>query len=157
MILYHGSYVAVPKPDVLHSRKAVDFGAGFYTTPLKDQAVKWCARFLRSKGRAYVSSYELDESSLQRFEVLTFESYSETWLDFIAACRLGNDPRSHDVVVGGVANDRVFNTCELYFKGLIDKDAALSRLRFEQPNSQYCFKTQEAIDACLRYRGSDAL
>ena len=42
MILYHGSYLEVQKPDLLHSRENVDFGRGFYTTPLYDQAVKWC-------------------------------------------------------------------------------------------------------------------
>lgn len=29
MILYHGSYLEVPKPDLCHSRPRVDFGRGF--------------------------------------------------------------------------------------------------------------------------------
>lgn len=29
MIVYHGSFMPVEFPDVLHSRKDVDFGAGF--------------------------------------------------------------------------------------------------------------------------------
>ena len=41
MILYHGSYVEVSKPDISHSRLNVDFGRGFYTTPiLEDEALK---------------------------------------------------------------------------------------------------------------------
>ena len=157
MILYHGSYTAVSEPDVLQSRKAVDFGSGFYTTPLREQAEKWCARFLRTRGEAFLSTYALDELALQRFNVLVFDSYDGEWLDYISACRLGNDPCLHDVVIGGGADDKVFNTCELYFKGFIDKAAALDRLRFERPNSQYCFKTQAAIDSCLAYRGCVAL
>lgn len=60
-------------------------------------------------------------------------------------------------MVGGVANDKVFNTCELFFKGYISKDAALDRPRFERPTDQYCFRTQEAIDLCLSFEGSIVL
>ncbi len=42
MKLYHGSFLSIEKPDLLHSRKNLDFGRGFYTTPLYEQAVKWC-------------------------------------------------------------------------------------------------------------------
>ena len=45
MILYHGSYTEVIRPDILHSRRNVDFGQGFYTTPLREQAEKWCKKF----------------------------------------------------------------------------------------------------------------
>lgn len=31
MIVFHTSNIAVPQPDVLHSRKYLDFGRGFYT------------------------------------------------------------------------------------------------------------------------------
>lgn len=47
MTLYHGSYMAVEKPDLVHSRPNVDFGRGFYTTPILEQAVKWCGKFKR--------------------------------------------------------------------------------------------------------------
>lgn len=48
MTLYHGSYLEIAEPDLTHSRPNVDFGYGFYVTPLHDQAVKWCGRFKRS-------------------------------------------------------------------------------------------------------------
>ena len=41
MILYHGSFLEIAKPDLLHSRSNVDFGRGFYVTPLYEQAAKW--------------------------------------------------------------------------------------------------------------------
>ena len=44
MIVYHGSGLAIGTPDLVHSRKAVDFGAGFYTTPILKQAVNWCEK-----------------------------------------------------------------------------------------------------------------
>ena len=45
MILYHGSYLEIKSPDLEHSRKNVDFGCGFYLTPIYEQAVKWCEKF----------------------------------------------------------------------------------------------------------------
>lgn len=47
MIFYHGSFLEVEKPDLIHSRPNVDFGRGFYVTPLYEQAVKWCGKFKR--------------------------------------------------------------------------------------------------------------
>ena len=41
MIIYHGSYMEIVRPDLKHSRPNVDFGLGFYTTPIYAQAVKW--------------------------------------------------------------------------------------------------------------------
>ena len=45
MIVYHGSNQEIKKPDCVHSRKRVDFGAGFYVTPLKGQATLWSEKF----------------------------------------------------------------------------------------------------------------
>ena len=42
--LYHGSNVIVEHPSVDIGRKDLDFGPGFYLTPLFDQASKWAAR-----------------------------------------------------------------------------------------------------------------
>ena len=50
MILYHGSYIEIPEPDFRYSRLNVDFGRGFYTTPIHEQAFKWCSKF-RHRGR----------------------------------------------------------------------------------------------------------
>ena len=62
MILYHGSYLEVPNPDLKHSRSNVDFGAGFYTTPLREQAEKWCTKF-KCRGRnGVISSYSFDKN-----------------------------------------------------------------------------------------------
>ena len=81
----------------------------------------------------------------------------EEWLDFILTCRTGNDTTDYDVVVGGVANDKVFNTVELYFDNLIDKREAIRRLRYEKPNLQICFRTQKVLDEYLHYEGSEQI
>ena len=61
MILYHGSHLAIPKPDILHSRPYVDFGRGFYATPLKEQAEQWCKRYKRQGKKPVLSIYSKDE------------------------------------------------------------------------------------------------
>ena len=156
MKLYHGSFVTVDKPDLVHSRPNVDFGRGFYVTPLYEQAEKWCGRFKRRGDDGIISIYEFDEDSFEALQVLRFEAYSEDWLDFILNCRRGLDDTDFDIVIGGVANDKVFNTVELFFDGLIDKTEAINRLQYEKPNLQMAFRTEKSL-ACLRFEGSKKL
>ena len=155
MILYHGSHLEITKPDLKHSRATVDFGRGFYTTPILEQAIKWCGKFKRRGKDGIVSRYEFDEKGFDELKVLKFESYSEEWLDFILTCRSGKDSSDYDLVIGGVANDKVFNTVELYFDNLIDKAEAIRRLRYEKPNLQICFRSERALNEYLRFEGSE--
>ena len=77
MKLYHGSFLAIPAPDLAHSRSNVDFGRGFYTTPIYDQAVNWCMKFKRRGKGGVISRYEFDEAAYDTLKVLRFETYSE--------------------------------------------------------------------------------
>lgn len=154
MILYHGSYIAVENPDLTHSRPDVDFGRGFYLTPIYEQAENWCGKFKRRGKDGIISQYELDEKAFQELKVLQFDSYSEEWLDFVLNCRSGNDTSDYDIVIGGIANDRVFNTVELYFDHLIEKEEAIKRLRYEKPNLQICIRTEVALSEYLHFEGS---
>lgn len=147
MILYHGSTEEIKKPDLIHSRKNVAFGIGFYTTPIYEQAEKWCERFQRRGHSAIISEYDFDESQINALKIKRFDTYSEEWLDFIVTCRRGNDHSDYDIVMGDTANDKVFNTIELYFSGLIDKNVAIERLQYEKPNMQVCFRTEAALRA----------
>lgn len=156
MILYHGSFLEIANPDLVHSRSNVDFGRGFYVTPMHEQAAKWCGKFKRRGKTGIISRYEYDESRESELKILKFESYSEEWLDFILNCRSRKDTTDYDLVVGGVANDRVFNTVELFFDGLIDKTEAIKRLRYEKPNLQICFRTEKAL-SLLHFEGSETL
>ena len=147
MLLYHGSKISVEKPDLAHSRTQLDFGKGFYTTPLKEQAERWCTRFKPRRQSGILSIYEFDEDVFDALNVRKFEAYDTEWLDFVMQCRRGADESDFDIIIGGIANDKVFNTVELYFDDLIDKGEALKRLKFEKPNVQCCFRTQEALEA----------
>lgn len=156
MILYHGSFLEITEPDLVHSRSNVDFERGFYVTPLYEQAVKWCGKFKRRGRDGVISRYVFDEICEDELKVLKFDSYSEDWLEFILNCRREKDTTDYDLVVGGVANDRVFNTVELYFDGLIDKKEAINRLRYEKPNLQICFRTEKALRH-LHFEGSERI
>ncbi len=154
MILFHGSDRVIERPDILHSRKEVDFGAGFYATPIEKQARNWCKKFTRRGMQGIVSVYDFDETALRIYRTREFEIYSEEWLSFISQCRMGKDISDYDIITGGVANDRVFDTVELYFEGLISRSEAIGRLAMEKPNLQICFRRQEVLDHCLKFERS---
>ena len=156
MIFYHGGAEEIAAPDLLHTRKAVDFGAGFYVTPIFEQAKRWSEKRKRRMGTAVVSRYEFDGSVAANLKVLRFESYSETWLDFIVRCRALQDDSDWDIVSGGVANDKVFDTLEAFFDGFATKAQTIDKLRMETPNMQLCFRTVAALQM-LRFVGSERI
>lgn len=156
MIFYHGSFLEVVKPDLMHSRPNLDFGRGFYVTPLYERAVKWCGKFKRRGKTGVISRYNYDENQEAELKILKFDSYSEEWLDFILNCCTEKDSTDYDLVVGGIANDKVFNTVELFFDGLINKTEAINRLRYEKPNLQICFRTDKAL-SLIHFEGSEVL
>ena len=74
MILYHGSFQEVSNPDLEHSRTNVDFGRGFYTTPIYAQAIKWSEKFKNRGWSGIISSYTIDEHYFEILKVLSFET-----------------------------------------------------------------------------------
>jgi len=151
MRVFHASDCIVDCPDTEHSRDALDFGRGFYVTTLEDQALNYANRFMRRGMQAYVNEYELDESALSNLEVMRFNSYDNDWIRFVLECRNENDNTQWDVVIGGVADDRVFTTLDLFFAGEITEEEALGRLVYVKPNDQICIRTQHALDMLLTF------
>ena len=77
MIVYHGSTEIIKYPDVVHSKKYLDFGRGFYITTFENQAKKWAVRKgMRQEKAAIVNVYELSEE-WDDFKVLSFEKENE--------------------------------------------------------------------------------
>lgn len=150
MLVYHTSDQCFEAPDVAHSRDALDFGKGFYVTRLREQAENYADRFLKTGNDAYLHIFKFTHDPSLRFKV--FDSYNEEWLDFVCGCRSGNDDyKQYDIVEGGVANDKVYRTVDLYMAGVYNKEQALDKLIYEMPNNQVCFITQRAIDKCLEF------
>ena len=154
MRVFHGSTEIVDHPDVLSGRNNLDFGKGFYLTDLEAQAVSWASRPLNASKRKYLNIYELDLESVlaSGYRYVKYSEYDGLWLDFVVSNRKGGDGwRKFDVIEGGIANDRVFNTIELYSSGLITKDEALQRLVYEKPNNQICILNQSVADGYLSF------
>lgn len=150
MLVYHSSDQCFQHPDVEHSRHALDFGKGFYVTRIKDQAEKYASRFLRIGNDAFLHIFDYTPDAEMRIKI--FETYDDEWLDFVCSCRMGHDDYTkYDIIEGGVANDKVFRTVDLYMAGIYNKEQALQNLAFEKPNHQLCFITQRAIDKCLKF------
>jgi hypothetical protein len=74
------------------------------------------------------------------------------------ACRLGQPVDIQwELIIGGVANDKVFDTLQLYFDKLITAEEAIGRLRYSKPSLQYCFKTQKLVDKALNFLDTEEI
>jgi len=150
MIVYHTSTIEIVKPDVVHSRPRLDFGKGFYLTFLRTQSEQYGERYKIQGENAIMNIYELDEqrpNCTYRF----FEGYDSDWLDFVTACRMGLDHEIYDVIEGGIADDKVFNTIDLYFSGIYTRQQALDQLLYKKPNHQICITSQDVINKHLHF------
>lgn len=159
MILYHGSYCRVDKPNISYSRDSLDFGKGFYLTDIKNQALSWVDRFIRRGKRGCLNSYSIDlEKIRDLYRVKVFDKYDIEWLDFILQCRNGSDEYlKYDIVIGGIADDQVYNTIELYEFDLITKDEALKRLKYHKPNNQICIINQDILEKYLIFNDCEVI
>lgn len=156
MKLYHSSNLSVPNPDTFHSRNYLDFGKGFYLTSIEDQAIKYGNRFLRREEEAWLNIYEFDLGETD-WKILQFESYDLDWLEFVSKCRAGEDDSKYDIVIGGIANDKVIRTLDRYFAGELSAEATIGLLRYEKPNNQFCIRSQRMIEECLTHIESKKL
>lgn len=147
MTVYHGSYTIVRDPRVIVGRNTKDFGPGFYCTVIREQAERWAKR--RSVG--FVSTYAVRLRS--GLDILEFADMTEEWLDFIIACRSGK-PHAHDIVIGAMANDQVYNYVSDYMDGSITRDQFWALARFKYPTHQICFCTPTAM-GCLEFVGAE--
>lgn len=61
---------------------------------------------------------------------------------------------SYDMIIGNVANDDVFKTVDMYFRGLWDKKRIIEELRYYKMNDQICIVNQEILPAVLKFEKS---
>ena len=160
VIVYHGGTDIVEVPICKFGRKNLDFGQGFYVTGIRKQALEWAILTADRRKREPV----LNRYILKRDNILTeghcklFKAYDRDWLEFIVASRRGQlVADAYDYIEGGVANDRVVDTVNLYMLGLMDLDTALGRLSQHQPNNQMCLLSQGITDKYLIYDGTETI
>lgn len=149
MLLYHGSTMAVRKPIVSRGRSKTDFGKGFYTTTSREQAEKW-AQIKRDRmgdeAHAIVSVFELDDAVLNNpaYHTRHFDGATAEWLDFVVGNRRGEVHHNFDLIMGPVANDKLYATITLYENGILDANAAIEQLNTHQLFDQLSFHTTKA-------------
>ena len=157
MILYHGSNVPVESPSLALSRRNLDFGAGFYTTVNKDQAIAFAqkVRIRKEQKSPLVSVYDFDREAAESvLDILRFSSPDRLWLDFVHQNRRGvYAGKSYDLIIGPVANDDVFATLIVYEQGILNVEQTLEALKVKELYSQFVFKTEKAL-SLLKYTHS---
>ena len=147
MILYHGSYTEVKNPKIIASEKGKDFGFAFYLTPIKEQAERMAKRKqkIEKSDKAIVSIFEWDENK----ENLSYKNFLKPdieWLELIIQCRTDiSFKHNYDIVEGKIADDSVGETILYVISGIIKKEDALEKLKFQKINSQIAFCTEKSL------------
>lgn len=142
MIVYHGSSEIVTLPDLEHGRKDIDFGLGFYLTKDKRMAEKWAS----GKDPSMNNVYEL---SLDGLNVVNL-GLSRQWLEFVSYNRGYSKDKQFDisgidVIVGPVADDKMFETINAYLKGDLSTERTIQYLNIAGYSDQIVLKTDKAI------------
>lgn len=150
MTVYHGSIAEVRVPDLGRPKSCIDFGPGFYVTTLQRQAERWALRkAARTERVAVVNVYGL-RSDWSAYRVKTFSGASVEWLDFVCACRNGQDPyRDFDIVSGKVADDRVYQAIDMYRRNVWDAERTLKEISYYEDSNQIVINNPGAIQDLL--------
>ena len=149
MLVFHGSYTEVQQPRIIVGRNTKDFGTGFYCTVIKEQAERWAKRY----ATPVVNIYSLLIN--EKLNILEFKEMTDEWLDFIIACRSGK-PHQHDIVIGAMANDQIYNYVSDYIDGVITREQFWMLAKFKYPTHQINFCTEQAL-SCLAFYKSEAV
>ena len=138
MKIYHGGYCPIENPKIIKSNFPKDFGAGFYCTALKEQAIRWAKRYDTSV--ISIFEYSPDEN----LKILHFKEMTEEWLDFIVSCRSGKSYK-FDVVIGAMANDQIYNYISDFINNIITREQFWVLAKFKYPTHQICFCNEKAL------------
>ena len=156
MKLYHGTNIRFEMPKIIMPNRALDFGAGFYTTTDISQAKSWANVVVRRTGNGtpLLNIYEFNDEFLSQLKVKHFITTNKEWLDFVCEHRLdvysGDD---YDIIIGAVANDNTMPVLQAYIDSIKtnedDKDffaqVALRQLRADRLSDQVVFKTEKSL------------
>lgn len=160
IVVYHGGTDIIENPICKFGRENLDFGQGFYITDLREQAVIWAGNMAKARNKsAILNRYKLNKSAiLDEYKYKIFKAYDKEWFEFIIGNRIGLELfKRYDYIEGGIANDRVIDTINLYIAGLIDFNFALRELSKHSPNNQMCILNQDIVNKHLIFDGTEQL
>ena len=147
IILYHGSNQSVENPKILESKRALDFGAGFYLTSSINQAEKWAksVTLRRGIGKPILNIFEFNEN-VNDLKVLKFEKANGDWLDYVVKNRKKMPLiENYDLIIGPVANDSTLPVINDYMDGKYTKEEAINHLLPQNMKDQFAFATEKAL------------
>lgn len=153
VLLYHGSKSGITGAIRPSSRPQCDFGKGFYMGTEASQTLTLICDYEKSK--LYLVS--VDTSDLQTIEVpaniewAMLVAYHRGKMEKINGTSLYDKYRgmtaNKDLVIGSIANDRMFYVIDNFFVGNITDAALVGSLSALQLGKQYVAVTQKACDA----------
>ena len=148
--VYHAGYVEIPVPDIKRGRVNADFGQGFYLSNNEEFSKRWARE--RKGINTYLNRYELDLTGLQ----VKYLSRDEEWFQYIYHNRSGGVDyrKEHDVIIGPIANDTIYDTFGILTAGVLTPDQALEALKIGSEYQQIVLKTEAAA---MNLRFLDAL
>ncbi len=153
MLLYHGSKAGIEGTIEPKSRKQCDFGKGFYMGTEPSQALTLICDYEKSK--FYIVSIGTDE--LAHIEVpanidwAMLVAYHRGRMEKIIGTAFYNKYRdmtaNKDLIIGNIANDRMFFVIDNFFIGNITDAALINSLSALQLGKQYVAVSQKGCDA----------
>lgn len=159
MMLYHGTNIDIQSIDLALCRPYKDFGRGFYTTEILEQAQKMAKRVARIYGgNPIVNMYEIADNykenrelnildfgriPSERWAVFVMNNRSKVFTDF--GCLDCNFDCKYDIVVGAIADDDMTVLFRQYQNNMISFETLLNGMTFRETTSQYSFHTEKAV------------
>ncbi|HIR92346.1 MAG TPA: DUF3990 domain-containing protein [Candidatus Egerieimonas intestinavium] len=153
ILLYHGSKAGIEGKIEPKSRKQCDFGKGFYMGTNPSQALTLICDYEKSK--FYIVSIDTDK--LAQIEVpadidwAMLVAYHRGRMEKINGTDFYNKYRDmtadKDLVIGNIANDRMFFVIDNFFVGNVTDTALVNSLSALQLGKQYVAVSQKGCDA----------
>lgn len=153
VLLYHGSKSGIKGNIQPKSRSKCDFGKGFYMGTEPSQALTLICDYDKSK--FYIVSVDLDELAIldvpADLEWAMIVAYHRGRMDKIKGTAFYNKyydiANNKDMIVGSIANDRMFYVIDNFFIGNITDAALINSLSALELGKQYVAITQKACDS----------
>ena len=153
VLLYHGSKSGIEGPIEPKSRKQCDFGKGFYMGTDPGQTLTLICDYDKSK--FYIVSVSVNE--LAQIEVpadidwAMLVAYHRGKMGKISDTPFYNKYRNmtlnKDLIIGSIANDRMFFVIDNFFVGNVTDMALINSLSALQPGKQYVTVSQKGCDS----------
>ena len=153
VLLYHGSKSGIEGSIEPKSRKQCDFGKGFYMGTDPGQALTLICDYEKSK--FYIVSVSMD--NLAHIEVpadidwAMLVAYHRGKMEKINSTPFYNKYRdmtaNKDLIIGNIANDRIFFVIDNFFVGNVTDMALINSLFALQLGKQYVVISQKGCDA----------